>query len=318
MDAMDNALRTGAGRQTLGPPMNDKVAVVTGASSGLGLETAGQLAARGAEVVLVCRDPGRGEAARAAVAALATANPPALVLADLSDQGQVRRVAEEIRSRYDRVAILVNNAGSAFAERRLSADGIERTWATNHLAPFLLTELLLPLLVAAAEARVVNVASEIYSKRLDVDNLQGDRKYSFFSAYRVSKLGNVLFTRELAQRIEGSGVTAVSVSPGPAKTNFGADGPGGFMGVITGIVRRTPIFRPAAKAAEGIVWAATAPELRGSAGSLYMRRKELKLKGAAADPVLACTVWQISEAQAGIDPAGSSVAIVAGRSNGHA
>jgi NAD(P)-dependent dehydrogenase (short-subunit alcohol dehydrogenase family) len=315
---MDNAIRTGTGRQTPGPPMNDKVAVVTGASSGLGLETARQLAARGAEVVLVCRDPGRGEAARVAVAELATANPPALVLADLSDQGQVRRVAEEIRSRYDRVDTLVNNAGSAFAERRLSVDGIERTWATNHLAPFLLTELLLPLLVAAPEARVVNVASEIYSKKLDMHNLQGDRKYSFFSAYRVSKLGNVLFTRELAQRIKGSGVTAVSVSPGPAKTNFGADGPGGVMGAITGIVRRTPIFRPAAEAAEGIVWAATAPELRGSAGSLYTRHKELKLNGAASDPVLGRTIWQISETQTGIDPAGSSVAIVAGRSNGHA
>jgi NAD(P)-dependent dehydrogenase (short-subunit alcohol dehydrogenase family) len=284
-----------------------KVVVVTGASSGLGLEVAKQLASQGAEIVMVCRDRTRGERARAQVAQVATGEPPALFLADLSVQSEIRRVAVEIRDRYDRINILVNNAGGAFRERQLSADGIELTWATNHLGPFLLTELLLPLLVASPAGRIVNVTSEIYSRKLDLDNIDGARKYSFFGAYRISKLGNVLFTRELANRLEGSGITAVSVSPGPAKTNFGGDGPGGAMGLLTGVMRRTPLFRPAAEAAQGIVWAATAPELERASGGLYMRRKLLGLKGAAKDPALAASVWRLSEEQAGIDPEQSAV-----------
>jgi NAD(P)-dependent dehydrogenase (short-subunit alcohol dehydrogenase family) len=294
------------------------VVVVTGASSGLGLETAKQLAGQGAEIVMICRDRARCESARSDISQGATGKPPRLFLADLSVQADVRRVANEIRQGYDRVDILINNAGGAYATRQVSADGLEQTWATNHLAPFLLTDLLLPLLIAAPAGRIVNVTSEIYSKKLDLENLQGDRKYSFFGAYRISKLGNVLFTRELARRLNGAGVTAVSVSPGPAKTNFGGGGPRGVMAVVTGIMRRTPIFRPADEAAQGIVWAATAPELSDASGRLYMRRKELKLKGAAADSALAETVWKLSEEQTGIDPEHSSVAIVSGRSRSDA
>src|SRR5919197_154047 len=291
--------------------VRDKVVVVTGASSGLGFETAKQLATQGTEVVMIFRSKGRGEQARAQIAEVASGKPPTLLLADLSVQADIRRVAEQVRKRYDRVDILINNAGGAHAERQLGADGIEQTWATNHLAPFLLTELLLPLLSAAPAGRVVTVSSEIYSKKLDLENLQGERNYSFFGAYRMSKLGNVLFTREFARRLAGSRVTAVAVSPGPAKTNFGGGGPGGVMGVLTGAMRRTPLFRPADEAAEGIVWAATAPELSGAPGGLYMRRKELKLRGAAADAALADKLWHVSEAQIGIDPSKSSVAALA-------
>jgi NAD(P)-dependent dehydrogenase (short-subunit alcohol dehydrogenase family) len=298
--------------------LRNKLVVVTGASSGLGLETAKQLASRGAEVVMVCRNAVRGEQARSWVADVATGRPPVMVLADLSVQSDVRRVANEISRRYDRVDILINNAGGAFNRREQSVDGIELTWATNHVAPFLLTDLLLPLVVAAPAGRVVTVASEIYSKKLDLENLQGERKYSYFGAYRASKLGNVLFTRELARRIQGSGVTAVAVSPGPARTNFGGGGPGGVMGVMTSVMKRTPIFKPADEAAAGIVWAATAPDLNGGNGGLYMRRKQLPLKGAAADDSLANEIWTISEAQAGIDPTTSAVAVVStgGRNHG--
>jgi NAD(P)-dependent dehydrogenase (short-subunit alcohol dehydrogenase family) len=239
------------------------------------------------------------------------------MLADLSVQADVRRVAEEVGGRYDRVDILINNAGGAFNQREQSADGIELTWATNHIAPFLLTDLLLPLLVAAPAGRVVTVASEIYSKKLDVENLQGERKYSYLGAYRASKLGNVLFTRELARRIEASGVTAVAVSPGPARTNFGGGGPGGVMGVVTSVMKHTPIFKPADEAAEGIVWAATTPASNGGNGGLYMRRKQLKLKGAAADVTLAGVIWTISERQAGLDPEHSAVAVVRKRGRNH-
>jgi NAD(P)-dependent dehydrogenase (short-subunit alcohol dehydrogenase family) len=217
-------------------------------------------------------------------------------------------VAQEVRERYDAVDILINNAGSAFNGREQSADGLELTWATNHLAPFLLTELLLPALIAAPAGRVVNVTSEIYSRRLDLDNLQGERKYSYFGAYRNSKLGNVLFTTELARRLEGSGVTVVSVSPGAARTNFGGGGPAGVMGIVTDVMRRSPVFKPADQAAKGIVWTATAPELESTSGALYMRRKRLTLKGAATDSALANRLWQISEEQTGIDPGSSAVA----------
>jgi NAD(P)-dependent dehydrogenase (short-subunit alcohol dehydrogenase family) len=290
--------------------------VITGASSGLGLESAKQLAARGAEIVLVCRDLDRGERARSRIAEAASGRRPVLMLADLSVQADVRRVAEQIKGRYEHVDILINNAGSAFDSRQRSADGIELTWATNHLAPFLLTELLLPLLIAAPAGRVVNVTSEIYSRKLDLANLEGARKYSYFGAYRRSKLGNVLFTTELARRIEGSGVTVVSVSPGPARTNFGGAGPAGVMGVVTGVMKRTPVFKSADEAARGIVWAATASEPARERGALYMRGKQLALKGAGADSALAAELWRISEEQTGIDPTRSAVAAVSGARRG--
>ena len=302
---MSNSDQNGSPAQAA---VRDNVVVVTGASSGLGLESAKQLASAGAEIVMIARDASRGEQARSEVAQAATGKPPVVILADLSVQADVRRAAAEIKERYDAIDILINNAGSAFSHREQSADGLELTWATNHLAPFLLTELLLPRLIAAPAGRIVNVTSEIYSRKLDPGNLQGEHKYSYFGAYRVSKLGNVLFTTELARRLDGSGVTVVSVSPGPARTNFGGGGPSGVMGVVTGVMKRTPVFRPAAEAAEGITWAATAPELAGEPGALYMRRKQLPLKGAATDSMLAAELWSISEQQAGIDGAQSAVA----------
>ena len=289
-------------------PVRDKVIVITGASSGLGLETARQLAGQGGEIVMIVRDQARGEHARSQVAEAAAGKSPVLLRADLSVQADIRRVAQQVKDRYDHVDILVNNAGAAFSRREQNADGLELTWATNHLAPFLLTELLLPLLAGAPAGRIVNVVSEIYSRKLDLDNLQGERKYSYFGAYRASKLGNVLFTTELARRIKGSGVTVVSVSPGPAKTNFGGGGASGAMGLVLGVMKRTPVFKAADQAAEGITWAATAPELTDHPGALYMRGKQLSLKGAADEQSLAARVWTISEQQTGVDPARSAVA----------
>ena len=237
-----------------------------------------------------------------------------LLLADLSVQADIRRVAQQVRTGYDHLDILVNNAGAAFSRRKQNADGLELTWATNHLAPFLLTELLLPLLAGAPAGRIVNVVSEIYSRKLDLDNLQGQRKSSYFGAYRASKLATILVTTELARRINGSGVTVVSVSPGPARTNFGGGGPSGMMGLVLGVLKRTRVFKPADQAAEGIAWAAAAPELAGHPGALYMRGKQLSLKGAANDQSLAARVWAISERQTGIDPARSAVAAVSAAS----
>jgi NAD(P)-dependent dehydrogenase (short-subunit alcohol dehydrogenase family) len=152
------------------------------------------------------------------------------------------------------------------------------------------------------------VTTEVYSRKLDLDNLEGQRKYSWMGAYRTSKLGIVLFTTELARRIEESGVTAIAVSPGPTKTNFGGGGPSGLMGVTTRLLKHTPLLKSADEAADGIVWAATAPELVDTPGALYMRRKRLRLKGAATDPTLAARLWAISEKQTRIDPARPAVA----------
>jgi NAD(P)-dependent dehydrogenase (short-subunit alcohol dehydrogenase family) len=291
-----------------------KVVVITGASSGIGLETAKRLAQQGAEIVMVVRDEARSAQARTQIAEVATGKPPVLLLADLSIQDQIRQVADEIRDRYDRIDILINNAGNAFNTRQESADGIELTWAINHLAPFLLTDLLLPLLTAAPAGRIVNLTTEVYSHKLDLDNLQGEHKYSFMGAYRASKLGVVLFTTELSRRIEGSGVTAVSISPGPTKTNFGGGGPSGPIGVVTAVLKHTPLLKPPEQTAEAIAWAATAPELETTPGALYLRHKRLTLKGAATDPALAAKVWAISERQTRIDHAHSNVTALAAAS----
>ena len=278
-----------------------KVVVITGASSGIGLETAKRLARQGAEIVMVVRDEARSAQARTQIAEVATGKPPVLLLADLSSQDQIRQVADEIRGRYDRIDILINNAGNAFNTRQESADGFELTWAINHLAPFLLTNLLLPLLIAGPAGRIVNLTTEVYSHKLDLDNLQGEHKYSFMGAYRISKLGVVMFTTELARRLEGSNVTAVAISPGPTKTNFGGGGPSGPIGVVTTVLKHTPLLKPPEQAAKAIAWAATAHELDATPGAFYLRHKRQTLKGAAKDSRLAAQLWAISEKQTGTD-----------------
>ena len=232
------------------PPVRDKIVIITGASSGVGLETARQLAGQGGEIVMIVRDQTRGEHARSQIAEAATGKPPALLMADLSVQADIRRVAQQVRDRYDHVDILINNAGSAFSRRERSADGLELTWATNHLAPFLLTELLLPLLVHAPAGRIINVVSEIYSRKLDLDNLQGERRYSYFRAYFASKLGAILFTTELARRIKGSGVTVVArigiSEPDGAAGHDGGDRAGEWHRDGAGAPRARGGVRPAA------------------------------------------------------------------------
>jgi hypothetical protein len=155
------------------------------------------------------------------------------------------------------------------------------------------------------------VTTEVYSRKLDLDNLQGERNYSWMGAYRNSKLGVVLFTSELARRTQGSGVTVVVVSPGPTKTNFGGGGPSGLLGAVFSVLKHTPLLKPADEAAEGIVWAATAPELAGTHGAFYMRHKRQKLKGAATDPALAAKVWAVSEEQTRVEAGNSAVAALA-------
>ena len=167
------------------------------------------------------------------------------------------------------------------------------------------------MLTAAPADRIVNLTTEVYSHKLDLNNLQGERKYSWMGAYRASKLGTVLFTAELSRRNKGSGVTALSISPGPTKTNFGGGGPSGPIGVLTTVLKHTPLLKQPEQTAESIAWAATAPELEATPGAVYLRHKRLTLKGAATDPALAAKIWAISETETGIDPARSNVAALA-------
>jgi NAD(P)-dependent dehydrogenase (short-subunit alcohol dehydrogenase family) len=188
--------------------MYGKTVLITGATSGLGLATAMLLAERGAEVVMVGRDRTRSNFMRTEVAKLAAGNAPILFLADLSSQAEIHRLAERLHGCFSRIDALINNAAAVFAVREVTPDGLEKTFAVNHLAPFALTHLLLDLLRAAPAGRILTASSEFHSGELDFSNLQGERKYNWLGAYQRSKLCNILFTYELSRRLAGSTITA--------------------------------------------------------------------------------------------------------------
>ena len=272
--------------------MTGKIVVITGANSGIGFEASLGLARLGALVVMVSRDRQRGETARQAVAAVAK-TPPMLLIADLLSQVAIRSLAADLHVQFDHIDVLVNNAGGTFSKRELNADGLEATFATNHLAPFLLTSLTLDLLTAAPAGRVVAVASEVHAKNLDTDNLQGEKHYGFFPAYSASKTANILFTYELARRLAGTSVTATAVSPGPSKTRFG-DNLTGMGGAFSRTMKRMPFFHSAAAGAKVVVFAASSPDLDGVTGRFYMKSKERKSKPVTHDQDLAVRLWNIS------------------------
>jgi NAD(P)-dependent dehydrogenase (short-subunit alcohol dehydrogenase family) len=272
--------------------LKQKTVLITGANRGVGFATAGQLAERGAHVVLVCRDPKLGEKARTEIAKLAAGSTPTLLVADLSSQADIRRLASDVAAQHDHLDVVVNNAGVMLEHRELTVDGIEKTFATNHLGPFLLTELLLPLVLAAPAGRVVTVSSEAYSRRINFENLQGENRYGFMSAYLRSKLCNVLFTKELARRMDGSSVTAAAVSPGPTRTDFPANVEG-VKGALIKQSTRLPMFSTPEKSARTFVYAATSPDVQS--GEFYFRSKKWKNKRIALNTDAAQRLWTISE-----------------------
>ena len=271
-----------------------EIAVVTGASSGIGLETAKELATLGYEVAMVCREVQRAAAARAAVAEVAAGAAPVVLIADLASQQQIRTLAEEMHQRYDHIDVLINNAGASFSSRDVTVDGIERTLAVNHLAPFLLTRLLVDLLERAQAARIVVVSSETHSRNLDFDNLQGEKRYHFFAAYTRSKLANILFAYELARRLEGTPVTVNALSPGPTKSRFG-DNMTGFPLFFSRMMKRTPLFKSPQHAARTSVYLATSPEVAGVTGRFFMHSKERGSKPITHDREVAAKLWAVSE-----------------------
>lgn len=264
------------------------VCVVTGGSSGIGQAAACGLAAGGAHVALVCRDPVRGQAARERVAAVGGGGSVELYIADLLEQRQVRHLADRLLADYLHLDVLLNNAGAYFRRRQLTVDGVEYTFALNHLAYFLLTTLLLPRLRQSAPARVINVSSAAERMgSIDWNNLQGGRRYRGWAAYSTSKLSNVLFTVELARRLRGSGVTANCLQPGVVRTGFWREMP--LLGLLMCFARSPE------KGAETAIWLATDTAVVGVSGCFFKDRHPIATSLRSDETEIARALWELSE-----------------------
>jgi NAD(P)-dependent dehydrogenase (short-subunit alcohol dehydrogenase family) len=273
--------------------MKDKVCLVTGATSGIGKVTARELARLGATVVAVARDAAKGQDAVDEIKRDTGNQAVQLLVGDLSRQADVRRLAAEFLGKHDRLNVLVNNAGTMSPERRLTVDGIEVTFATNHLAYFLLTDLLLGALRAGAPARVVSVSAIVHRwAPLDLDDLNYTRRsYSPWLAYSASKLANVLWSAELARRVDGTGVAANCLHPGIIATNFSASGPSWMR---YGFKLATPFVLTPEQGAETTLYLATSPEVEKISGKYFDKKKVVSPDGRADDPALRRRFWDIS------------------------
>jgi NAD(P)-dependent dehydrogenase (short-subunit alcohol dehydrogenase family) len=271
--------------------MNGKTVLVSGATNGIGLETARALARLGAQVTLLSRDPAKCAAVAEALKA-ETGNPVEYISADLSTLAGIMQAAATFKQRHTRLHVLVNNAGALFARRRLTADGYEMTFALNHLNYFLLTNLLLDILKASAPARIVNVSSGAHlGASIDFTNLMGEKHYLGMQAYGQSKLANILFTYELARRLEGSGVTANALHPGFISTGFAHNN--GFL-YDTGMKLIGLFIRKPAEGAQTSLYLASSPEVEGVTGQYFVDCKAVPSNPASHDPALAEKLWQVS------------------------
>jgi NAD(P)-dependent dehydrogenase (short-subunit alcohol dehydrogenase family) len=273
--------------------MQGKVCVITGATSGIGLVAAERLAAMGARLVLVGRDKERGEAALARIRARAGGAAAAIRYADLSRLSEMERIGAEIAAAEPRIDVLINNAGAMFNRRSVTEDGLERTFALNHMAYFVLSNRLRSRLEAAAPARIVSVASAAHrGNTLDFDDLQSARNYRGFTVYGRSKLANILFTRELARRLAGSGVTANCLHPGFVATRFG-DNNGGMFRLGLGFAKNFFAISPE-KGAKTIVYLASSPEVAGTTGGYFANCRPATPTAAAQDDAAAKRLWEAS------------------------
>jgi NAD(P)-dependent dehydrogenase (short-subunit alcohol dehydrogenase family) len=265
--------------------VKDKVCVITGGTDGIGKAAAYSLAVQGARLLVHGRDPDKGARAVAELKAR-SGNPTIEFLpADFNSLAEVRRLAAAVMERTPRVDVLVNNAGAIFVKRTLSKDGYEATFAVNHLAPFLLTHLLVDTLKSGEPSRIVTTASNAHrSAKIVFDDLQITRKYSLMGAYGISKLANILFTRALAKRLQGTAVTATCVHPGFVRTNFGANNEND----VSPLIKRIYLFisrfaRTPEKGAETLVYLAASPQVEGASGDYYFDCKPLAPSSARQD-----------------------------------
>jgi NAD(P)-dependent dehydrogenase (short-subunit alcohol dehydrogenase family) len=277
--------------------MEGKVCVITGATSGIGKAAAAAVARLGATVVLVGRDRGRTEAAVAEIGSV-SASPPRAEIADLASLEQVRGLAGRLAG-LERIDVLINNAGLVLGERRTTPDGFEHMFAVNHLAPFLLTNLLLPKLTASA--RVVTVTSDAHSAaRLDLSDPNLERGWDSWRSYANSKLANILFTRELARRLAGTGVTANCAHPGVVRTGFGRDA---RPLLKVGLTIARPFLASPGRGADTVVYLASSPDVADQTGGYYVKRQRREPSAAARDDTAARKLWQLSEKLTGLAPA---------------
>ena len=273
--------------------MQGKTVLVTGANQGIGKAAAIALARKGARVVLVSRNPDKGQAALAEVQAASPQRDAELIVADLSSQAEVRRLAAEYRSRHPRLDVLVNNAGLLVPERHTTVDGVEETFAVNHLAPMLLTLELMDLLKASGPARIVTVSSEAHrGARMHWDDLQfRTNRYRSFKAYGQSKLANILFTYELARRLEGTGVTANPLHPGVIASGFGHTYPGP-VSLLLRVV--SPFLLTPEEGAATTVYLASSPEVEGVTGKYFSKCHPVRSNAVSQDVASQRKLWALS------------------------
>jgi retinol dehydrogenase-14 len=273
--------------------MEGKVVLITGGTSGIGRAAATALAAMGAEVAVTGRSRQRGEAAVEEIRDTSGNERVSLMLADLAVQTEVRGLAEEFRERYDRLDVLVNNAGIIQSKRTETPDGLELTLAVNHLAPFLLTNLLLDLLKESAPSRIITASSEARrGAQIDFEDLQSERRYRAFKVYGMTKLANILFTYELAERLEGTGVVANCLHPGGVNTNFGTNNRS-FGTLLFRAFK--PFMRTPEQGADTIVYLAISPEAGKMTGRYLTDRKVVSSFNEPHDEATQKRLWEVSE-----------------------
>lgn len=284
---------------TLTGLMRGKTVLITGGTGGIGRAAAVALASMGAQVGITGRDRARAELAASGIARESGRSEPVTVFAaDMSSQAEVRRLAGEVLATYPRLDVLLNNVGGFWAHRHVTADGLEHTFALNHLAPFLLTSLLLDRLIASAPARIVTVASHAQAMgNIDFGDLMGEAAYSGQRAYNQSKLANVMFTYELSRRLAGTGVTATAVHPGLTNTSFSAEDPA--LGLLVRILR--PFMGSPKRGADTPVYLASSPDAAGLTGAYYVKRKAKRSNALSYDRTLTGRLWNVSRSLVGSD-----------------
>ena len=276
--------------------MQGKICLITGATSGMGKETALGLARMGATMVLVARDQNKGRQAQQEMMRQSGNEHIDLLLADLLSQQEIRTLAAEFRAKYQQLHVLINNAGAVFTKRQTTVDGLEATFALDYLAYFLLTNVLLETMKASAPARIINISSAAQAVgKINFDDLQSEKSYGLFggpTAYGQAKLATVMFTYDLARRLEGTGVTVNAVGPGLVSTSFGANN-GGIFSAFSQFIAR--FGKSPADAAKTAIRLASAPELQNETGKYYYNEREIRSSKLSHNVAMQRRLWDASE-----------------------